>query len=311
MTTTDSPIHGVLVVDKPAGPTSHDVVDRVRRALGTRRVGHTGTLDPFASGVLPVCIGKATRLAQFLTGGPKIYRATVRLGQATTTDDLQGEPLGAPVAVRVDEDAVRAVTRELVGEILQMPPTFSAKRTDGRRHHELARAGRPVERKPCRVTIESIDLLGIRDGDLDIEVRCGAGTYIRSLARDIGERLGTGGHLVALRRLRSGAFSLEGAVDLKDVRAGEEARVLPLSELLPEMPAVRVGAGGLNALRFGRDLGRKLVLEGFPEIPVKRMRVLDESGRLVALALPKGFGLEVPGVTVEPTLHPHLVLLDD
>jgi tRNA pseudouridine55 synthase len=310
MTKTTSPVHGVVVVDKPPGPTSHDVIDIVRRALGTRRVGHTGTLDPFASGVLPVCVGKATRLVQFLSGGPKVYRATVRLGLATTTDDLHGDPLGEPRPVNTDREAIAVALRELTGEILQLPPIFSAKRTDGRRHHELARAGRPVDREPCRVTVESIDVVSWSGEDLEIQVRCGAGTYIRALARDIGERLGTGGHLVVLRRLQSGPFTLEHAVEVETVRAGGGA-LLPFASLLSELPAVRIAGEGLNALRFGRDLSRAMVIAGFPESAVPRLRVVDDDGRLVALAVPKGFGLEIPGVAVEPMLHPDLVFLED
>lgn len=307
---TNSPVHGVVVVDKPAGPTSHDVIDIVRRAIGTRRVGHTGTLDPFASGVLPVCVGKATRLVQFLSGGPKVYRATVRLGQATTTDDLHGEPLGEARPVSTDRDAIAAALAELTGDILQLPPLFSAKRTDGRRHHELARAGRPVDRERCRVTVESIDVTSWQGEDLEIEVRCGAGTYIRALARDIGERLGTGGHLVVLRRLQSGPFKLEHAVDVETVRAGA-AELMPLASLLPDLPAVQIAGEGINALRFGRDLSRAMVVAGFPETLVPRLRVVDDAGQLLALAVPKGFGLEIPGVAVEPMLHPDLVFLED
>jgi tRNA pseudouridine55 synthase len=304
-------MNGVLVVDKPVGPTSHDVVDVVRRALSTRRVGHTGTLDPFASGVLPVCVGKATRLARFLTDGEKGYAATVRLGFATTTDDLRGDPLGPPQAVEVDRAAVAAAVQTLVGEILQVPPLFSAKRTEGRRHHELAREGRPVERRACPVIIHSIDVGEIRGEEVEIAVRCGPGTYIRALARDLGERLGVGGHLSALRRLRSGSFTTADAISLDAVRSGGDGLpVLPLSRLLPEMPAVRIGERGLTALRFGRDLGRDAVLTGFPEQPPARMRVLDEAGNLVALVVPRGFGTPVPGLPIEPLLHPDLVLLD-
>jgi tRNA pseudouridine55 synthase len=303
-------VDGVLVVDKPAGPTSHDVVDIVRRALRTRRVGHTGTLDPFASGVLPVCVGKATRLARFFTDGEKAYAATVRFGFATTTDDLRGEALGEPRPIELDTDAIAAAARGLVGNILQLPPLYSAKRTDGRRHHELAREGKAVERRPCPVTIHGIEV-GARHGDqVEITVRCGPGTYIRAVARDLGERLGVGGHLVALRRLRSGSFTIDDAVGLESVRSAGPPPLLPLSRLLLELPAVTVGAEGVTALRYGRDLGRALVREGFPEAPPERLRVLDEAGTLLALAVPRGFGAPVPGLPREPILHPDLVLID-
>jgi len=167
---------GVLVVDKPAGPTSHDVVDHVRRALGVRRVGHTGTLDPFATGVLPVCVGKATRLARFLAAGEKTYRATVRLGFATTTDDLTGEALSPPRVVAVTAAEVEAACRDLVGERLQVPPAYSAKRAGGERLYDLARRGVVVERAGVPVVVHSIDVLAVAGDDVDLRVRCGAGT---------------------------------------------------------------------------------------------------------------------------------------
>lgn len=303
---------GVLVVDKPAGPTSHDVVDRVRRALGERRVGHTGTLDPFATGVLPVCVGKATRLARFLAGGVKGYRATVRLGFATTTDDLSGEPLGAPVPVVLGAADVERAARALVGEIEQLPPVYSAKRVGGERLYELARRGELVERRTCRVTVHAMDVVAVEGERVELDVRCSSGTYVRALARDLGAALGVGAHLTALRRTRSGAFGLEQAVTWDEL--GEQAgeRLVPLRALLTEMPAVTVAAEGLQALRHGRALARGLVVEGFPEgAPPERLRVLDAAGgALVALAVPRGFGQPAPGLSLAPVLQPELVLLD-
>ncbi|HEV7498579.1 MAG TPA: tRNA pseudouridine(55) synthase TruB [Vicinamibacteria bacterium] len=300
---------GVLVVDKPAGPTSHDVVDHVRRSLGTRRVGHTGTLDPFATGVLAVCVGKATRLARFLAAGEKTYRATVRLGFATTTDDLTGEPLSGPRAVDVTEDALDAATRELVGERLQVPPAYSAKRAGGQRFYELARRGIAIERAGVPVVVYAIDVRG-RDGDrFDLEVRCGAGTYVRALARDLGEILGTGGHLVALRRVRSGAFAESVALAWGDVPTRGREALIPMHALLLELPAVTVTADGREALRHGRDLAGPALVGGFPSAPGERVRVLDDSGALVALAVPRAAGVssELP---VDALLHPEIVLLE-
>jgi len=305
-------LSGVLVVDKPAGPTSHDVIDRVRAALGEKRAGHTGTLDPFATGVLPVCLGKATRLARFLAAGDKQYRATVRLGFATSTDDLLGEPLGPPRDVRVDRAAVDEACRGLIGPLMQVPPAFSAKRVGGRRMYALARQGVAVERAPAPVTIASLEVIDLRDRDVEIEVRCSPGTYVRAIARDLGEALGVGGHLTALRRTRSGAFGLESAVTLDDVRDHGRERILPLGALLPDLPAARVGDRGAQALRHGRDLGGGVVIAGFPASPPpERMRILDESGEaLLALAVPLGFGPAVPGLPAEPVLHPDVVLSD-
>jgi tRNA pseudouridine55 synthase len=301
-------VDGVLVVDKPGGPTSHDIVDRVRRALGTRRVGHTGTLDPFATGVLPVCVGRATRLARFLSGGEKEYAATVRLGFATTTDDRTGEPLGAPVPVETTTEALTVALDGLVGSFDQVPPAFSAKQVGGRRLYELARRGEAVPRAASRVTVHAL-LLVAREGDaVEIAVRCSAGTYVRALARDLGERLGTGAHLTALRRTRSGPFDLSQAVSGDDL-AGAADRMIPLAGLLLDVPAVRVAEAGRRLVGHGRELGRGDVVQGFPEQPVERVRILDESGALVALAVPRGLGPGSSALPRVPVLHPDVVLV--
>ena len=300
---------GVLVVDKPGGPTSHDIVDRVRRALRTRRVGHTGTLDPFATGVLPVCVGRATRLARFLSGGEKEYVATVRLGFATTTDDRTGEPLGAPVPAEVAPAALAAALDGLVGSFDQVPPAFSAKHVGGRRLYELARRGETVPRAATPVTVHAIRLLAWEADTVEIAVRCSPGTYVRALARDLGERLGTGAHLAALRRTRSGPFDLSQAVSGDDL-AGAAGRMIPLDGLLLDLPAVTVAAEGRRLVGHGRELGPGDVVRGFPEGPVERVRVLDESGALLALAVPKGLGGEPSALPRVPALHPDVVLVD-
>jgi tRNA pseudouridine55 synthase len=292
-----------VVVDKPVGPTSHDVVDAVRRALGERRVGHTGTLDPFASGVLPVCVGQATRLARFLTDGEKAYRARVRLGFATDTDDLTGAPLGEPRPVDATDDAVRAACTRLVGTLPQVPPAFSAKKVGGERLYALARAGRPVPREAVTVTVHAIDLVS-RDGDaLELDVRCGAGTYVRAIARDLGELLGTGAHLTALRRTRSGGFGLEGAVPLD--RVGDAGALRPLEALLVDWPSVRVGARGAEAIGFGRSLTRELTDEAWPD--AAHVRVLATDGTLLAIAVPRGGGAPDAPLPVPASLHPDIV----
>jgi len=303
-------LSGVLVVDKPAGLTSHDVVDGVRARLRQRRVGHTGTLDPFATGVLPVCLGKATRLARFLSEGEKVYHATVRLGVATTTDDLTGQPIGEPRPVRVEPADVARACSGLLGEIRQLPPAFSAKRVGGQRLYELARRGVEVERQAARVTVHALDVLSVAGEQVELGVRCSAGTYVRALARDLGETLGVGGHLVALRRLRSGSFGLEQALAWDELGSAGASGLLPLALLLPELPEVRVGSEGAAAMRHGRGLFRGVVLSGFPEAPVPRLRVLDESGALLGLAVPKGLGHDAPGLAIEPWLHPDVVLVD-
>jgi tRNA pseudouridine55 synthase len=301
-------VDGVLVIDKPAGPTSHDMVDRVRRILRIRRVGHTGTLDPFATGVLPLCLGKATRLARFLGNGEKVYRATVRLGFATSTDDLTGTGIGEPREVRLDEAALRAALARLEGSYDQVPPAFSARRVGGRRLYELARRGEASPRPARPVKVEKIGLVAVNQDCLEIEVRCSPGTYVRALARDLGEVLGVGGHLTALRRTRSGSFSLRQSVPGDDLKRARE-RVVPLGELLPELPAVRVGEAGGVLVRHGRDLGRASTLEGFPEEAVERVRILDESGQLLAVAVPRLGDTKGSAPRVEPVLHPEVVLV--
>ncbi len=301
-------VDGVLVIDKPAGPTSHDMVDRVRRALRIRRVGHTGTLDPFATGVLPLCLGKATRLARFLGTGEKVYQATVRLGFATSTDDVTGTPIGEPRAVHLDEAELRAALARLEGSYDQVPPAYSARRVGGRRLYELARRGEAAPRPAKPVKVGKIGVIALSEDRLEIEVRCSPGTYVRALGRDLGEDLGVGGHLTALRRTRSGSFGLEHAVPGDDLREARE-RVAPLGELLLELAAVRVGEAGGALVRHGRNLGRESTVEGFPEDAVERVRILDESGQLLAVAVPRLGDGKGAAPRVEPVLHPEVVLV--
>jgi tRNA pseudouridine55 synthase len=302
-------VDGVLVVDKPGGPTSHDIVDLVRRTLRTRRVGHTGTLDPFATGVLALCVGRATRLARFLSGGEKEYVAAVRLGFATTTDDLTGDPLGPPAAADTGPAALAAALEALAGTFDQVPPAFSAKHVGGRRLYELARRGESVPRVAARVTVHAVRLLARSEDTLEIEVRCSAGTYVRALARDLGERLGTGAHLTALRRTRSGPFDLSQAVSADDL-VGAAERLIPLAGLLLDLPAVRIGEVGRQLVAHGRELGRDDTVHGFPDEPVERVRILDEAGSLVALAVPRGLGPSSSGLPRIPALHADVVLVD-
>jgi tRNA pseudouridine55 synthase len=258
--------------------------------------------------VLPLCVGKATRLARFLSGAEKEYRASVRLGFATTTDDATGEPLGVPRPCGVADAELREALASFVGTLDQVPPSFSAKRVAGRRAYELARRGESVPRAAATVTVHAIALVARAAEVVEIDVRCSAGTYVRAIARDLGERLGTGAHLVALRRTRSGEFDLRHAV-AGDVLDGAAERLLPLERVLVELPTVRVTSAAARLVRNGRALGRDAVLEGFPEVPPERVRVLDEDGRLLALAVPQGFGPagELP---VVPVLHPDVVLVD-
>ncbi|MDQ3556784.1 MAG: tRNA pseudouridine(55) synthase TruB [Gemmatimonadota bacterium] len=234
----------VLALDKPEGPTSHDVVAHVRRAFRTRQVGHTGTLDPFATGLLLLCIGPATRLSEYLTGMDKEYEATLRLGFATDTDDLSGTPLGEPAGWRgVDETSIHAAFAAQTGSLLQLPPLFSAKRVAGERAHERARRGEPVERTPVPVRVDDIRVLEIRLPDVRFAVECGSGTYIRSIARDVGAELGAGAHLRQLRRLRVGPHRVDLAVTLDELDSPEAVQrgLMSPADALRHLPRVAVG----------------------------------------------------------------------
>ncbi|HEU0013410.1 MAG TPA: tRNA pseudouridine(55) synthase TruB [Longimicrobium sp.] len=248
---------GVLPVDKPEGPTSHDAVAAVRRALRTREVGHTGTLDPFASGLLLVCVGKATRLAEFITPLPKTYRATMRLGQATDTDDLTGTVVSESDAWRgLSREAIEGALASQVGTIEQVPPAYSAKKVEGERMYAVARRGGEVERKPATVTIHAIRVVSVDLPDVVFDVECGSGTYIRAIARDVGDALGVGGHLRTLRRTRIGAHDAERAVPMDAL--GDEDRVraamIGPADAVSHLPRLVVDDAGIADLRHGRGV---------------------------------------------------------
>ncbi|HEU5387159.1 MAG TPA: tRNA pseudouridine(55) synthase TruB [Streptosporangiaceae bacterium] len=226
------PKSGLVIVDKPGGMTSHDVVAKVRRLAGTRKVGHAGTLDPMATGVLVVGVEKATRLLGYLTLTEKEYAATIRLGQSTSTDDAEGELTGGGSAAGLSEEAIAKAVKTLTGEIRQVPPKVSAIKVGGQRAYKLTRAGAAPELQARPVTVYEFTVTGIRHDqdllDLDATVRCSSGTYIRALARDLGEVLGTGGHLTALRRTRVGGYRAEDARTLDQL--AERFEVLPLAQ---------------------------------------------------------------------------------
>ena len=284
-------LHGVLPVDKPVGPTSHDAVAAVRRALRTRQVGHTGTLDPFASGLLLVCVGPATRLAEYLTALPKTYVATMRLGASTDTDDHTGEVVSSSDAwTGLSADGVRAALAREVGTREQLPPVYSAKKVGGERSYDVARRGGEVERKAVTVTIHRIEVLSAELPEVVFEVECGSGTYIRSIARDVGEALGVGGHLTGLRRTRVGVHPVEGAVPLDALGDEERVRAALLSpaDAVAHLPRVPVDADGIVALGYGRVVPAG---EDAPEgVPVA---LVSEDGALLAIG-------ERAGAVVKP-----------
>lgn len=257
---------GVLVIDKPQWLTSHDVVNRVRRLAGQKRVGHSGTLDPMATGVLLVCLGRATRIAEYLAGSEKTYRARARLGASTDTQDATGAVVAErPVAVTCEE--VAAALGPFRGPIRQVPPMYSALKRQGRALYELARAGVTVEREPRPVEILALDLTACDLPDIEFVVRCSAGTYVRTLAHDLGERLGCGAHLIALRREASGAFTAAGAVLLAELEAqaaeGAWARhVVPIARALGDWPALRLDATAARKLANGQAVPLPPDLDG-------------------------------------------------
>jgi tRNA pseudouridine55 synthase len=246
----------VLPVDKPAGPTSHDVVAAARRALGTRRVGHTGTLDPFASGLLLLCVGRATRLAEYLSGLDKRYEATARLGVETDTLDHDGEVVREAELAGLAPEAVLDALAGFAGAQDQVPPQYSAKKVAGEAMHRRARRGEQVELEPVRVTVYSVEALEVTLPEVRFAVHCSSGTYIRAIARDLGRALGVGAHLTALRRTAIGRFSVEDAVavdQLDDTEGVAAARIAPI-DAVGHLREIAVGEEEADRLRHGQRL---------------------------------------------------------
>jgi tRNA pseudouridine55 synthase len=287
---------GLLVIDKPGGLTSHDVVQRVRKLLGTRRVGHGGTLDPDATGVLLVAVGRATRFFPYLSKADKTYEGTIRLGFATDTYDASGQAASAPCPVTAGRDDVVAAMKAFEGAILQTPPRFSAKKRGGTPVYKLARADEEFTLAPSRVTVSRFSLVEYRPPDIAFSVACSAGTYIRSLAHDLGRNLGCGAHLASLRRTAVGPYTLADSVALSRLEETAEAggvigSLRPLEDLLPDLPALVVRAEAESLVRNGRCLGLAHLRSPFPNpTPTASepgpVRLVSESGTLLALARP-------------------------
>jgi tRNA pseudouridine55 synthase len=315
-------MNGLLVIDKPAGPTSHDIVACLRRVLGERRIGHTGTLDPAASGVLPLVLGRATRLARFLSASDKSYEAVIRVGVATDTYDGEGAPVGtAHDGACPPREAIEAALGAFRGSFLQQPPAYSAKKVAGRRSYKMARAsarGRS-EREgasdlpdPVRVIVHRLDLVGLDADTVTLRVDCSAGFYVRALAHDLGQRLGSGAHLAALRRTSSGDFTLADALSFEAAERDHDlarAAVVPLAQMLPRWLSVVLTDEGARRVAHGRDVGPDDISAGvlpsgqrvpLPAPAKQGVRLLDQQGELIGIALPGGS----PGV-----LHPSVVLV--
>ncbi len=291
-------LNGVIVVDKPQGWTSHDVVGRCRKLLGERSIGHLGTLDPMATGVLPLVIGKMTRLSQFYSGSQKRYQGTIRLGVATDTYDADGDAVGAEQEVQVSLEELREAVRSLVGPLLQTPPPFSAKKIQGVPAYKLARRNQPVELKPVAVEVFEFEVGELRSPEVDFCCHVSSGTYVRSLAHELGQKLGCGAHLTSLRRTASAEFEIAQAHTLEEIgKLAAERRVDELlvhpRRVLPEIPSVTADQEAVARIRTGRSVN-------LPEMSrSKWVKVFADQTNLICLAS------RVAGTL----FHPKVVLL--
>jgi tRNA pseudouridine55 synthase len=309
----DRPVDGVLIIDKPSGPTSHDIVATVRRAIREKRIGHTGTLDPLATGVLALVIGKATRLASLLSSVEKEYEATVRLGISTDTYDALGQPASASAGpFSLEREQVERALDQFRGRFDQQPPPYSAKKVAGVPAYKLARKQKPADLTAVTVTVFSLDLLAFDETSIRLRMRTSAGFYVRSLAHDLGATLGCGGHLEALRRTRAGSFGLNRSVTLDRLLSDPAAALdplIPIEEVLPELPAVRVTAPGAERAAHGNFLRPQDFAETGP-VPGSRpggaepgtgpllVRVFGPGGRLLAIAAAGPDGLLRPSIVL-------------
>jgi tRNA pseudouridine55 synthase len=288
---------GLLVVDKPVGPTSHQVVSLVRKGTGIRKVGHAGTLDPRASGVLVLCLGAATRLSEYLSCSQKQYEAVVRFGSATRTYDAEGD-ITYETGVAPKKSEIIAALPSFTGEIEQIPPPFSAIKVKGHKAYELARAGKIVKLEPRKVTIYRLEVGSYHPPDLSLRIECSAGTYIRSIAHDLGKQLRTGAYLAGLRRIKAGPFKLEDATPLAMLEVGLivenwEQYVIPAIKALPDFPLIEVNAEEVNKIRNGHRIVAKENAQGLA-------RAVGADGELVAV---------LKAVEDGTLWHPHKVFI--
>ncbi len=280
-------MHGVLNVNKPAGMTSHDVVEKVRKICGKAKVGHAGTLDPMATGVLPLCIGHGTRIQQFLVAQDKVYRVEMTLGLVTDSQDTTGKVLEEnPLPEDLTEEAIRALAERFSGPQEQVPPMVSAKHHKGKRLYELARKGVEVKRDPIKIHIYELEILDVNLPVVNFVVSCSKGTYIRTLCHDMGKALGCGGTMSALVRERCGAFSITESCELEDLKAPEDIneRVVSLNDALSNLPAVTIGREGQGHIRNGRSLLSGMIVHTAGTFERGQMlRVNTHNGRLLAI----------------------------
>ncbi len=293
-------VDGAIVIDKPSGWTSHDVVNRMRRLANTKRVGHLGTLDPFATGVLPVVIGKATRLQQFFVRNDKVYEGLIRFGYATDSYDRDGKPTSEVREYEADVITLEPLLDAFRGTFDQTPPPVSAKKVGGKKAYEFARENIAVELKPVTITVSALDLLSVEGSAARIRLHCSAGTYVRSIAHELGQAAGCGAHLEELRRARSGDFDIASARTLDELGALQEAgrlqeALIPAAELLPDIPVEIVDALTIGRIRQGREFH---VSPFRVRDTAKYVKAVSIEGELIAIGQPK-----LPNV-----YHPFLVL---
>jgi tRNA pseudouridine55 synthase len=289
---------GLVVVDKPGGMTSHDVVSRIRRLARTRRVGHGGTLDPMATGVLVIAVGRGTRILTYVSGSQKSYLATIRLGQSTVTDDAEGEVVSVADVSDVTEEAIRAGLRVLTGEIDQVPSAVSAIKIDGRRAYQRVRAGEQVVLAARRVTVSTLDVLRVRRApgvvDVDVDVTCSSGTYVRAIARDLGVALGVGGHLTALRRTTVGGFTLAEAVPLAELEARAAGERQAGERQAGERQAGERQAGGpADVVTLTLAQAARRIFPG-RQATADEARVLAHGGPLACAGIPAPYAVFAP-----------------
>lgn len=293
-------MNGIIVVDKPEGWTSHDVVNRMRRLAGTKKVGHLGTLDPSATGVLPLVIGRATRLAQFYTRNDKVYEGTIHFGYSTDSYDGEGQPTSEPREVKPDRDTLERILDAFRGPLVQTPPPVSAKKIAGRPAYELARKNLPVELKPVPVEVYSLEIMELSGCEARVRLHCSSGTYVRSIAHDAGQALGCGAYLTKLRRIASGEFSIDSARTLEELaELAEQGRIgealIPASQLLPSFPSHWVDDITTEQIRNGRDFR---VSPFHTPKETRYVKAISSVGELVAIG-----ELRIPNL-----YHPVLVL---
>lgn len=310
MARTESGVDGVLIVDKPAGMTSFDVVRKLRALGSGRKAGHTGTLDPSATGVLPICLGQATKLTPFLLEGEKVYQGVARLGVETDTFDAEGKVVAQNATDHLREEEVRLAVEQMAGTYWQTPPMYSAVKVGGKRLYELARQGVEVDRKPRKVTIHAIEMLSYDPATAELALRlsCTKGTYVRSVVHEIGQALGVGGHLVSLQRLQNGPFGLDRALPLETIetwmREGKreeiEAHLISLPDALGDLQEVRVDELRARKVARGMTLGyRDLLQSAAPRlVEGDLVKIVGPGGRLLAVAEQREGGLRYRRVFV-------------